>query len=233
MMFRGQRNGKSGEKIDFKFSGYNLSSNENLIGSHHIISYPVINVGDFTARRSGILGEATVIIFHSFIAIEEMQPFSPTITITPSIMIEGSKYSRSNTEAVDEDYDHAGCRSNGSAATLNLSAKFPSGQDLAPTSLLENFKIMETSYGSSFKSRITHDDREQECAGSSPPVPPSSSVMNVGSLKNLLEAAEDTDEEALENKITDLENEQISNGQTRSDLEKECKTTLSAKEDYI
>ncbi|KAM0045546.1 putative transcription factor bZIP family [Helianthus debilis subsp. tardiflorus] len=168
--------------------------------------------------------------------------------------IEGSNYAGPNTEAVDEDNDDAGSRSNGSAASPYLSAKSASSQDLAPISLLERIKIMETSYdpsgsnqnndsaeyslekerfyqkshingikhnhnsnsrnssprsnypneedmsvsksnNSSFKSRITHDEHEQEYEESPPPVPPSSSMMNAGSSKNLLEAAEDTIEE--------------------------------------
>ncbi|KAI3725900.1 hypothetical protein L1987_65696 [Smallanthus sonchifolius] len=56
--------------------------------------------------------------------------------------VEGSNYPGSNIEAVDEDYDDAGSRSNGSAVSPNLSAKSPASQDLAPTSLLERIKVM-------------------------------------------------------------------------------------------
>lgn len=55
--------------------------------------------------------------------------------------VEGSN-TRSNTEVVDEDYDDAGSRSNGSVASPNLSAKSPPSQDLPPTSLLERIKFL-------------------------------------------------------------------------------------------
>ncbi|KAK9072791.1 hypothetical protein SSX86_009226 [Deinandra increscens subsp. villosa] len=264
----------------------------------HLFKF-VVSMG---SARSGILGEATVNISHYYTSSSSrssslvslplqkcnygtiLQVTIQCLTPRTKLRVEGSKHSRSNKEAGDENYDDAGSRSNGSAALLDLSAKFPSRKDLAPTSLFEKIKIMETSYdsaeyclekekfnkkscingikhnnnsdwrnsspqskveeevsvsksNSSFKLKITHHEQEQECSRSSPPVPRSTSVMNVVSSKNLWERAGDTIEELLEqaadNKISDLENKQISNSQTRSDLEKEYTTTLSVKEENI
>ncbi|KAK9072788.1 hypothetical protein SSX86_009223 [Deinandra increscens subsp. villosa] len=247
----------------------------------HLFKF-VVSMG---SARSGILGEATVNISHYYTSSSSrssslvslplqkcnygtvLQVTIQCLTPRTKLRVEGSKHSRSNKEAGDENYDDAGSRSNGSAAILNLSAKFPSSKDLAPTSLFEKIKIMSCISGikhnnnsdwrnssprsnyqvedevsvsksnSSFKLKITHHEQEQECSRSSPPVPRSSSVMNVVSSKNLRERAGDTIEELLEqaadNKISDLENKQISNSQTRSDLEKEYTTTLSVKEENI
>ncbi|GKA15782.1 A-kinase anchor protein 9-like protein [Tanacetum coccineum] len=61
--------------------------------------------------------------------------------------------------------------------------------------LFEEDLSVSKSNNSSFKSRITHDEQEQEYSDSPSPVPPTTSLMNATSSKNLLEAAEDTIEE--------------------------------------
>ncbi|KAK1434891.1 hypothetical protein QVD17_00645 [Tagetes erecta] len=202
---------------------HNDSSNDL---EEHLLKF-VVSMG---SARSGILGEATVDIARYCTSSRSsstvllplkkcnygtiLQVKIQCLTPTTKHRVEGSNYTRSNTEPVDKDSDVAGSsRSNGSAATLNLSAKFPSSHDLAPTSLLEKIK-METSYG------LNQNNASAEY-----------------SSKNLLEAAEGTIEElleqAFENKTSDLKNKRISNGQRHPDLVKEYKTNLSLKEENI
>ncbi|GKA22604.1 hypothetical protein Tco_0708566 [Tanacetum coccineum] len=160
--------------------------------------------------RSGILGEATVNIARYYsssrspatvsLPVEEMQLWNSFTGQNP--VVEGSKYSGSNPEeeAADEDYDDAGSRSLGSEASPNLSAKSASSQDMPPTSLLGRIKIMkifpfQSQTTRHSQSEFTHDEQEQEYSDSPSPVPPTTSLMNATSSKNLLEAAEDTIEE--------------------------------------
>ncbi|KAD5508510.1 hypothetical protein E3N88_16213 [Mikania micrantha] len=257
----------------------------------HLFKF-VVSMG---SAKSDILGEATVNIASYYTCSRSISPVSLPLkkceygTILQVILMwqmqscmpNEPQINRFNTEAVDENYDAGSNRSNGSTTILNLSAKFPSIQNLGPNSLVENFKNMERSYGasaecsfkkeilypkslingikqniysncrnnflqsscpfeeqvyvsksnnSSFKSRITHNEQEQECNRSSPPVPSTSSMMNVNSSKNLPEAAEDAIEELLEQAF---ENKRISNNQTCLDLEKEYKTTLSVEEENV
>ncbi|KAI3822555.1 hypothetical protein L1987_10147 [Smallanthus sonchifolius] len=124
----------------------------------HLFKF-VVSMG---SARSGILGEATVNIARYYTISRSsalvslplkkcnygtiLQVKIQCLTPRRKLRIEGSNYPGSNTEVVYEDYDDAGSRSNGSAASPNLSAKSPASQDLAPTSLLERIKILETSY---------------------------------------------------------------------------------------
>ncbi|XP_076952938.1 uncharacterized protein LOC143626883 [Bidens hawaiensis] len=124
----------------------------------HIFKF-VVSMG---SARSGILGEASVNISRYYTSSRSsslvslplkkcnygtiLQVKIQCLTPRTKLRVEGSNYPGSNTEAVDENYDDAGSRSNGSAASPNLSAESPPNQDLAPTSLLERIKFMETSY---------------------------------------------------------------------------------------
>lgn len=80
-----------------------------------------------------------------------------------------------------------GIKHNHNANSRNSSPRsnYPNEEDLS----------ISKSNNSSFKSRITHDEQEQSYEEIPPPVLATTSVMNLGSSKNLLEAAEDTIEE--------------------------------------
>ncbi|KAI7752802.1 hypothetical protein M8C21_021754, partial [Ambrosia artemisiifolia] len=207
----------------------------------HLFKF-VVSMG---SARSGILGEATVNMARYYTSSRSSSPIS--------LPLKKCNYGTILQDLVIENYHKKGSRSNDSSASLNPKSKPPSCQHLAPTSLLEQMKIMETRYESScsdqnndsaeyslqkkkfyqknhidgikhnidaesknsfpqsscpieenvsvsksnkssLKSRITEDGQEQEYNGSFAPDPPSS-VMNAGSSKNLLEAAEETIEE--------------------------------------
>ncbi|KAJ0940874.1 putative NT-type C2 domain-containing protein [Helianthus annuus] len=210
----------------------------------HLFKF-VVSMG---SARCGILGEAMVNMARYYTSSKSSSPVSLPLkkcnygTILQVKIQCLTPRTKLRYMFVDEDNDHASSsRSNGSAVSLNPKSKSPPTQDLAPTSLLEQIKIMEPSYEpsssnqnndsaehslekktfhqeshingikhnidansknsvsksnkSSLKSMITQDDQEQEYNESSAHVPPSSSVINVGSSKNLLEAAEETIEE--------------------------------------
>ncbi|KAJ0806122.1 putative NT-type C2 domain-containing protein [Helianthus annuus] len=210
----------------------------------HLFKF-VVSMG---SARCGILGEAMVNMARYYTSSRSSSPVSLPLkkcnygTILQVKIQCLTPRTKLRYMFVDEDNDHAGSsRPNGSAASLNPKSKSPPTQDLAPTSLLEQIKIMEPSYEpsssnqnnnsaehslekktfyqeshingikhnidansknsvsksnkSSLKSMITQDDQEQEYNESSAHVPPSSSVINVGSSKSLLEAAEETIEE--------------------------------------
>ncbi|XP_023746022.1 uncharacterized protein LOC111894168 [Lactuca sativa] len=121
----------------------------------HLFKF-VVSMG---SARSGILGEATVNIARYYTSSRSSAPLSLPLKkcnhgtvlqvkiqcLTPrtKLRVEGLK-----AEAMDESYDDALSRSNGSAASVDLSAKSSQSQELNPTSLLGKIKIMmqETSY---------------------------------------------------------------------------------------
>ncbi|KAL4592098.1 hypothetical protein LXL04_005082 [Taraxacum kok-saghyz] len=119
----------------------------------HLFKF-VVSMG---SARSGILGEATVNIARYYTSSRSSAPISLPLKkcnhgtvlqlkiqcLTPrtKLRVEGLRE-----EARDESYDDALSRSNGSAASVDLSAKSTPSQDLPPTSLLGKMKIMETSY---------------------------------------------------------------------------------------
>ncbi|KAM0024564.1 putative NT-type C2 domain-containing protein [Helianthus debilis subsp. tardiflorus] len=219
-------------------------NNSSKVLEEHIFKF-VVSMG---SARCGILGEAMVNMARYYTSSRSSSPVSLPLkkcnygTILQVKIQCLTPRTKLRYMFVDEDNDHAGSsRPNGSAASLNPKSKSPPTQDLAPTSLLAQIKIMEPSYEpsssnqnndsaehslekrtfyqeshtngikhnidansknsvskankSSLKSMITQDDQEQEYNESSAHVPPSSSVINVGSSKNLLEAAEETIEE--------------------------------------
>ncbi|KAC9936426.1 hypothetical protein E3N88_45055 [Mikania micrantha] len=82
---------------------------------------------------------------------------------------------------------------NGIKHNLNANSRNSSPRSIYPNE--EDISVSKSN-NSSFKSRITHDEQEQEYEETPSRVPQSSSsMMNVSSSKNLLEAAEDTIEE--------------------------------------
>ncbi|KAI3791854.1 hypothetical protein L2E82_05717 [Cichorium intybus] len=120
----------------------------------HLFKF-VVSMG---SARSGILGEVTVNIARFYTSSRSSSPVALPLKkcnhgtilqvkiqcLTPrtKLRVEGPKY----TEGQDESYDDALSRSNGSAASVDLSAKSTPSQDLPPTSLLGKIKIMEKSY---------------------------------------------------------------------------------------
>nr|XP_043623373.1 interaptin-like [Erigeron canadensis] len=115
----------------------------------HLFKF-VVSMG---SARSGILGEATVNIARYYTSSRSSAPVSLPLKkcsygtiLQVKIQCLTPRTKLRYITMVIEDYDDAGSKSLESAASLNLSAKSSSSQDLAPTSLLERIKKMEKTY---------------------------------------------------------------------------------------
>ncbi|XP_076924490.1 uncharacterized protein LOC143586934 [Bidens hawaiensis] len=161
----------------------------------HIYKF-VVSMG---STRSGILGETTFNMARYHTSVRSSSPVSlPLKKCNYSTILQVKIQCLTPTTKlkhmfVDEDYDHAGSRSNGSAASLNLKPK--------STSLLEQIKIMETSSESSVTS-VGYSKNLVEAAEDT--IEENHELLENSSLKIQELEGLKVEQEA---RITDLENE--------------------------